>query len=120
MRRGLERLCAALAALPAVHSVESNLRADQWQVWCRIDPAHPLAWDVLRHLTFAVNGYECVNVFARFQPVWNIDQPLQGGRRASLVWIISPVVRRLDAELYAEYLRDRLPGPTADPTEWQK
>jgi hypothetical protein len=120
VQRGLERLCAVLAALPAVHSVVSDPRPDRWQVWFHIDPAHPLAWDVLRHLTFAVNGYECANEFARFQPVWDIDQRLQGGRRASLVWTIYPEARRLDAELYAEYLRDRLPASTGDPSEWQQ
>jgi hypothetical protein len=46
--------------------------------------------------------------------------PQEEGRRASLVWTIYPVVRRLDAELYAEYLRDRLPGPTVDLSEWRE
>jgi hypothetical protein len=119
VRRGVERLCAVLGGLPAIHSVAHDPRPERWQVWFHIDPAHPLAWDVLRHLTFAVNGYECANEFARFQPVWNIEEPLHGGRRASLVWTIYPEVRRLDAALFAEYLRERLPEPTAAPSEWR-
>jgi hypothetical protein len=120
VRCGLDRLSQLLAGLPAVHSVASDPSPDRWQVWFHIDPTHALAWDLLRHLTFAVNGYDCGNELARFQPVWDIDQPLAGGPLASMVWTIYPEVRRLDAELYAEYLRERLPGPTADSSEWRK
>jgi len=89
-----------------------------WEVWFHIDPTHPLSWDVLRHLVFAVNGYEFGDAIASLFPVWDLTNP--AGRRAAMMWSIRPEIKRLDAELFADYLRDRLPEPADDPLAWRE
>ncbi|HVS39554.1 MAG TPA: hypothetical protein VMS17_28615, partial [Gemmataceae bacterium] len=93
VRCGLAQVVSVLEAIPGVHSVSGLVdHGDQsggWQVWFHIDPAHAHAWDVIRHLTFAVNGYDCANdKLAHFGPVWDIDQTFEGGSHARLVWSI--------------------------------
>jgi hypothetical protein len=108
VRRGLAQVIAVLEAIPGIHSVTGladpqEFQKGGWRVWFHIDPAHPHAWDVIRHLTFAVNGYECANHdLAHFGPIWDIDQTLSGGSHARLVWSIWLIARRLDAALFAE------------------
>jgi hypothetical protein len=119
VRRGLAQVIVVLESIPGVHSVEGwadhrESNEGEWQVHFHIDPAHPLAWDVLRHLNFAVNGYECANEFAIFRPLWDPSGP-----RANVEWTICPQVKRLDAALFAEYLRDRLPRADAEPAAWR-
>ena len=110
---------SVLESIPGVHAVKGwvgqKTNEGRWQVYFHIDPAHPLAWDVLRHLNFAVNAYDCANDFAVFRPVWDPEQ-----RPANLQWTIYPTVKRLDAALFAEYIRDRLPAANAEMTAWRE
>jgi hypothetical protein len=81
VRQGLAQVIAVLESIPGVHSVDGwadhrETNEGEWQVHFDIDPAHPLAWDVLRHLNFAVNGYECANEFALFRPLWGPSEQL--------------------------------------------
>jgi hypothetical protein len=121
VRRGVAQVIGVLGTVPAVHSVSGDANPEgwpheeAWQVYFHIDPVHPLAWHVLRHLNFAANAYDCANEFALFRPLWDPMEPL-----GDIEWTIYPKVKRLDAALFAEYLRDRLPTADAGPAAWRE
>jgi hypothetical protein len=117
---GLTRIRSLLSEVPAVGKVlaESSDLPEQngWRVCFTIDTTHPQVWDVIHRLAHAVNDNDCGKPVATLYPAW---MPPDHGKWYPLWWHILPQVKQLDAMLFAEYLKKRLPRPGADASAWR-
>ncbi|MDR1708408.1 MAG: hypothetical protein LBS70_01670 [Candidatus Accumulibacter sp.] len=117
--KGLPRLAALLAKLPAVSVVSFDSAPDaRWWVKLDIDLGHRLAWNVVQELGFALNG---ASVDERSPTVFMPVSPpprLNGGPEEFLSWAIEPKSGHVDPALVATALEGSLPTPVDDESQW--